>query len=77
MPRHIVRLLLLLVAFGIVSFAAIRFFTVDSFYQYGHYRGKSVAELASDTPNYKGPDFCRSCHAARVAEWSAETVEEA
>ena len=70
MPRHIVRLLLLLGAFGIVALAAIKFLTVDTFFQYGHYRGASVAELASETPNYKGTEYCRSCHAQRVAEWS-------
>lgn len=70
MPRHIVRLILLLVAFGILSLAAIRFLTIDSFYQYGHYRGDSVAEIAADRPNYKGVGYCESCHAARVAEWS-------
>jgi cytochrome c553 len=70
MPRHIVRLLLLLAAFGIVAFAGIKLFTVDSFYQYGHYRGKSVAEIASETPNYKGVTYCRECHAERVGEWS-------
>ena len=70
MPRHIVRLVLLLVAVGAVISAAIIFFTPASFYQYGHYRGDSVAEIASDKPKYKGPEYCESCHAARFAEWS-------
>jgi cytochrome c553 len=70
MPKHIVRLLLLLVAAGVVALGAIKFLTVDSFYQYGHYRGNSVAELASDKPNYKGVAYCQSCHAERVTQWS-------
>ena len=30
-----------------VGYGAERFFTVTSFYEYGHYRGDSVAEIAS------------------------------
>ena len=70
MPRHIVRLLLLLVVFGVVTYSAKRFFTADSFYEYGHYRGKSVVEIAGEKPKYKGAAYCTSCHAQQVAEWS-------
>jgi cytochrome c553 len=70
MPRHILLLVLLIVACGVAALAAKRFFTVDSFYQYGHYRGKSVADIASDKPKYKGTAYCQPCHAQRFAEWS-------
>lgn len=70
MPQHIVRLILLLVAFAAVAFAAIVFLTVDSFYQYGHYRGDSVAEIAADKPRYQGTAYCQSCHEERFASWS-------
>jgi cytochrome c553 len=70
MPRHISRLLLLLVVFGVLAYGAKRFFTADSFYEYGHYRGKSVAEIAGAKPKYKGTAYCASCHAQQVAEWS-------
>jgi cytochrome c553 len=70
MPRHIVRLLLLMVGFGVVAYAAMRYFTANSFYQYGHYRGASVAEIASDKPKYKGGAYCESCHAEQFAAWS-------
>jgi cytochrome c553 len=70
MPKHISRLIILLVTFGAVAYAAKVFFTADSFYAYGHYRGKSVAEIASDKPKYKGSEYCQSCHAERYAEWS-------
>ena len=70
MPRHIVQLLVLMVAFAAVAYGAKRYFTVDSFYEYGHYRGRSVADIASDKPKYKGDAFCQSCHAERFAEWS-------
>ena len=69
MPKHIVRLVVLMVAFGGAAYAAKLFFTADSFYRYGHYRGDSVAEIASDKPKFKSSDFCRTCHAERYAEW--------
>ena len=70
MPRHILRLVLLMVAFAVAGYAAIRFFTDSSFYEYGHYRGDSVAEIASDKPKYKGTAYCKSCHAEEFAAWS-------
>ena len=70
MPRHIVRLVILMVVFAVVAYGAKRFFTANSFYEYGHYRGNSVAEIASDKPKYKGTAYCESCHAQQFAEWS-------
>ena len=70
MPKHIARLIVLLVGFGAAAYAAKVFFTAHSFYAYGHYRGDSVAEIASDKPKYKGSEYCKSCHAERYAEWS-------
>jgi cytochrome c553 len=69
MPRHVFRLVLLIVAFALIGYAAKRLFTVASFYQYGHYRGDSVAEIASDKPKYKGIGYCAPCHAPQVADW--------
>lgn len=71
MPKHIVRLIALIVGFGAVAYAAKIFFTADSFYAYGHYRGDSVAEIAFDKPKYQGSEYCKSCHADRYAEWFA------
>jgi cytochrome c553 len=59
-----------MVAFGVAAYGAKRFFTVDSFYEYGHYRGNSVADIASDKPKFKGTAYCESCHAQQFAEWS-------
>ncbi len=70
MPRHIVRLVVLMVAFIAVAYEAKKFFTANSFYEYGHYRGNSVAEIASDKPKYKGTAYCEQCHAKRFAEWA-------
>ena len=52
------------------GYGAKRFFTVNSFYEYGHYRGNSVAEIASDKPKFKGVGYCASCHTKQIAEWS-------
>ncbi|HML08960.1 MAG TPA: c-type cytochrome [Xanthobacteraceae bacterium] len=70
MPRHIFRLILLLVACVVIGYAATRALTVKSFYEYGVYRGDSVAQIASEKPKYKGVGNCAWCHAEQVAEWS-------
>jgi len=70
MPKHITRLILLMVAIGAAAYAAKGFFTPESFYLYGHYRGDSVAEIASDKPKYKGSEYCQPCHAQQYAVWS-------
>ncbi len=71
MPKHIVRLLLLIAAFGVAALAARAYFIDESFYKYGHYRGDAPAEMAADVPIYKGPEYCQSCHTQRFTEWSA------
>jgi len=71
MPKHIARLILLIVVFGAVALFAKWYFTTNSFYQFGHYRGDSVQELASLTPAFQTPKACITCHASRVAEWSS------
>jgi cytochrome c553 len=70
MPRHIFRLIVLLVACAVIGYAAKRGFTVKSFYEYGHYRGDSVAQIASEKPKYRGVGYCAPCHAEQVAAWS-------
>jgi cytochrome c553 len=69
-PKHIIRLIMVMVGAGVAVYAGKMFFTADSFYLYGHYRGASVAEIASDKPKFKGSEYCRDCHAERFAEWS-------
>ena len=70
MPKHIVRLIGLIIAFLVVAFAAKSYFTVDSFYRFGHYRANSVPQIASQAPVYQTPAYCKSCHAERHAQWS-------
>ena len=71
MPKHIVRLLALIAVVVIVAFSAKHFFIADSFYQYGHYRGNAVAEIAAKVPKLQGSAACQSCHKEAYAEWSS------
>lgn len=71
MPKHIVRLILVMAAFAAVAYAAKTFFTPESFYKYGHYRADSVPELASQEPVFQTPRYCLDCHSERHAQWSA------
>ncbi len=71
MPKHIVRLLVLMVLFGAVAYGAKQYFTTASFYRYGHYRGNSVAEIASEKPKFQGSAFCAPCHVAQSTAWAS------
>jgi len=71
MPKHIVRLIILIVAFLAVAAIAKPFLTVDSFYRFGHYRANSVREIAAQEPVYQTPRYCHGCHSERRAQWSA------
>lgn len=73
LPKHIVRLILLIVAFLVVAPVAKSYFTADSFYRYGHYRADSVQQIASHEPAYQTPRYCQICHSARHAQWSANS----
>ncbi len=71
MPTHVVRLLILMVVIAVVGVIARSIFMAESFGDYGHYRGDSVAEIAALEPVFKGPEYCSMCHTDRHAEWSA------
>lgn len=71
MPKHGVRLILLLIVFAASAVAAKYYFTPASFYEYGHYRANYVTEEAAPQPLYKGPSYCQTCHAERHSQWSA------
>ncbi len=71
MPKHIVRLLTVIGVLVVVALSARWYFKDSSFYQYGHYRGDSPAEIASKLPKIQGSASCQSCHKAIYDEWSA------
>jgi cytochrome c553 len=70
MPKHGWRLIFFLIGFAVVAVAARNFLVDKSFYEYGHYRGDAVAEIARDKPKYQGTQYCKSCHVAQFAQWS-------
>lgn len=73
MPKHISRLIGLLLGVLVLALIAPRILTVDSFYRFGHYRANSVTEIAQQEPAYQAAPYCLSCHAPRVALWSANS----
>ena len=73
MPKHIVRLILVIAASGVVAWAAKTGLTADTFYEFGHYRGDSVIQVAALEPVHQTVRYCEPCHAARLAEWSAQS----
>ena len=71
MPKHIFRLISLILGFLLVAVIAKPFLTAESFYRFGHYRADSVPQIAAQEPVYQTPRYCQSCHSARHAQWSA------
>lgn len=71
MPKHIVRLLLLLAAFAVLAVTARNYVLDPSYYQFGAYRGDAVIEIAAGAPQFRGPAYCQACHAERHSEWTA------
>ena len=69
LPKHIVRLLLLLTGVLLVAFAAKVYLTDPSFYKFGHYRADAVPELAVGEPVFQGSAYCQTCHDERNADW--------
>ncbi|MDH4019783.1 MAG: c-type cytochrome [Xanthomonadales bacterium] len=70
LPKHIVRLILLLLFSLLLALVAKSYLTDPSFYEYGHYRADTIPELAAGEPVYKGSVYCLECHEQRKADWS-------
>ncbi len=71
MPKHIARLLVLIAVVAVVAFSVRKALIPASFYQYGHYRGNAVAEIASKVPKLQGSASCQPCHKVAYATWIA------
>lgn len=71
MPKHIFRLVALILGLVAVAIIAKPFLTVDSFYRFGHYRANSVPEIAAQAPVLQTAAYCQGCHTERHAQWSA------
>jgi len=73
MPKHIVRLIIVVIGGLAIGLFAKWYFTADSFYEFGHYRANSVPEIAAQEPVFQTPRYCQTCHSARYAQWSANS----
>jgi len=71
MPKHVVRLLLLMAVALVLALVAKHFLTPDSFYRFGHYRALAVTEIAAQLPVHRGSAYCEDCHDEQFAKWSA------
>ncbi|MBI4938841.1 MAG: c-type cytochrome [Nitrosomonadales bacterium] len=69
MHKHIVRLLTLIAVVAVVAASARYLARQDTFFQYGHYRGASVAQIAAKLPKHQGSATCEQCHKEIYAEW--------
>jgi len=70
LPKHIVRLFLLLAVVLVLAYAAKTWLTDPSYYKYGYYRADAVPELAEGDPLYLGSPYCQAeCHEQRYADW--------
>ena len=70
MPKHIVRLLVLLVVLAVLFAAGKRFLPPHSFWAYGHYRAASVEEIASATPKIRDATSYAKVFPKEYAVWS-------
>ena len=71
MPKHILRLITIIVAVLVIAAIAVPLLTDSSFYRFGHYRANSVPEIAAQEPVYQTTRYCHGCHTERRAQWSA------
>jgi len=71
MPKHIFRLVALILGLLVLAFIAKPFLTVESFYRFGHYRANSVPQIAAREPVLQTASYCKDCHTERHAQWSA------
>jgi cytochrome c553 len=69
LPKHIVRLILLLGSALVIALVLKFYLTDPSYYKYGYYRADAVPELAEGALKYQGSASCLECHEERSAEW--------
>jgi len=62
MPLQVKRLLLVFGFFIGSMIVLIHFLTPDSFYQFGHYRGKALDEISNHEAKYVDVKSCAMCH---------------
>lgn len=70
MPKHIQRLIALLVVGAMLFVAGRHFFPPKSFWAYGHYRGDSVTEIAATPTTYVNPESFSTAYPKEFEAWS-------
>ena len=70
MPKHILRLMTLLVILAVMFVGGKMFFHPKSFGAYGHYRAASVGEIAALHPAYRNSDSFSANHPKEYETWS-------
>ncbi len=70
MPKHIRRLIALLVAGALLFVAGRYYFPPKSFWAYGHYRGDSVTEIAAAQPTFVNPESFSTPYPKVYEIWS-------
>jgi hypothetical protein len=71
LPKHIVRLILILGFSLLLALVAKAYLTDPSFYKHGHYRSDAIPELADGEPVFKGSKYCLGCHEQRKTDWQS------
>jgi cytochrome c553 len=69
LPKHISRLLLLLLAAAAIAYALKVWLPDPSYYRFGYYRADAVPELAEGELRYQGSASCLGCHEERSEVW--------
>ncbi len=69
--KHILRAFIALLVLVVALLLGRSFFVPDTFGQYGHYRGASVAEFRALPVRHGGDTSCQECHADQFATHAA------
>lgn len=67
--EHIKRLLFIIIAIVLLFAVARIFFIPKDFWQFGHYRGGSIAENMNRPQSYAGSSVCQTCHEDKYTTW--------
>ena len=70
MPKHVLRLVSILVVVLVLAVGGAHYVTDSSFYRFGHFRADVVPELAAGTPQFQGSDSCQACHDQIYSDWN-------
>lgn len=70
MPKHVLRLISIMVVVLVLAVGGAHYVTDSSFYRFGHFRADVVPELAAGTPQFQGSESCQACHDQISSDWN-------